>query len=48
VEQVESFKFLGAHITDDLKWSTHTDSVVKKAQQNLFNLRRLKKFGLAA
>uniref|UniRef100_A0A4W5R298 Reverse transcriptase domain-containing protein n=1 Tax=Hucho hucho TaxID=62062 RepID=A0A4W5R298_9TELE len=30
-----------------LKWSTHTDSVVKKAQQRLFNLRRLKKFGLS-
>ena len=27
--------------------STHTDSVVKKAQQRLFNLRRLKKFGLS-
>jgi hypothetical protein len=35
------------HITDNLKWSTHTDSVVKKAQQRLFNLRRLKKFNLA-
>jgi hypothetical protein len=33
VEKVESFKFLGIHITDDLKWSTHTDSVVKKALQ---------------
>ena len=33
VEKVESFKFLGLHITDKLKWSTHTDSVVKKAQQ---------------
>ena len=30
VEKIESFKFLGVHITDDLKWSTHTDSVVKK------------------
>ena len=40
-------QFLGAHITDKLKWSTHTDSVVKKAQQRLFNLRRLKKFGLS-
>jgi hypothetical protein len=39
-------KFLGVHITDKLKWSTHTDSVVK-AQQHLFNLRRLKKFGLS-
>ena len=45
--QFLSFKFLGVHITDKLKWSTHTDSVVKKAQQHLFNLRRLKKFGLA-
>ncbi|XP_055776853.1 carboxypeptidase N catalytic chain isoform X2 [Salvelinus fontinalis] len=47
VEKVESFKFLGVHITDKLNWSTHTDSVVKKAQQRLFNLRRLKKFGLS-
>jgi hypothetical protein len=33
VEKVDSFKFLCVHITDDLKWSTHTDSVVKKAQR---------------
>ena len=33
VEKVGSFKFLGVHITDKLKWSTHTDSGVKKAQQ---------------
>jgi hypothetical protein len=31
VEKVESFKFLGVHITDKLKWFTHTDSLVKKA-----------------
>ena len=30
-----------------LKWSTHTDGMGKKAQQHLFNLRRLKKFVLA-
>ena len=47
VEKVESFKFLGVHITDKRKWSTHTHSVVKKAQQRLFNLRRQKKFGLS-
>ena len=41
----ESFKFLGLRITDKLKWSIHTYSVVKKAQQRLFNFRRLKKFG---
>ena len=33
VEKVESFKFLDIHFTDKLKWFTHTDSVVKKAQQ---------------
>jgi hypothetical protein len=44
VKKVESFKFLGIHITDNLKWSTHT--VVKKAQQCLFNHWRLKKFGM--
>ena len=26
VEKVESFKFLGVHISDKLKWSTHTTS----------------------
>ena len=41
-EKVESLNFLGIHITDKLKWSTHTDSVVKNAQLRLFNLRRLK------
>jgi hypothetical protein len=31
VEKVESFKFLGVHITDKLKWSTYTDSVVNNS-----------------
>ena len=44
VERVESFKFVGVHITDKLNWSTHTDSVVKKAEGGF---RRLKKFGLS-
>ena len=48
VEEVERFKFLCVNITNKLKWSTHTDSVGKKAQQRLFNLRRLKKFGLSS
>ena len=34
------------HITKDLKWSKHTCTVVKKAQQCIFPLRRLKKFGI--
>ena len=42
VEQVESFKFLGVHINNKLEWSKHTKTVVKRARQNLFPLRRLK------
>ncbi len=45
VERVNSFKFLGVHITEDLTWSAHTDAVLKKAYQRLFFLRRLRKFG---
>ena len=47
LEKVESFKFLSVHISVNLKWSTHTDSVVKNAQPSLFNPKWLKKFGLA-
>jgi hypothetical protein len=34
VERVESFKFLGVHITKDLSWSKHTNTVVKWARQH--------------
>ena len=30
VKKGESFKFLGVHITDKLKWSSHTDTVLKR------------------
>ena len=46
VEQLESFKFLGVHITNDLSWSKHTKTVMKRGRQNLFPLRRLKRFGM--
>ena len=31
VEQVESFKFLGVHITNKLEWFKYTKTVVKRA-----------------
>ena len=46
MEQIESFKFLGVHITNKLTWSKHTKTVVNRARQNLVPLRRLKIFGL--
>ena len=44
VERVDTFKYLDVEITDDLTWSTHLGTMVKKASQRLFHLRRLKKF----
>ena len=46
VEQVETFLFLGVHITNKLTWSKHTKTVVTRAQPNLFPLRSLKRFGM--
>ncbi|KAL0152550.1 hypothetical protein M9458_052273 [Cirrhinus mrigala] len=46
VAVVDSFKFLGTNISQDLKWDIHIDSIVKKAQQRLYFLRQLKKFNL--
>ena len=43
VEQFESVKFLGVHI-NKLTWSKHNKTVVTRARQNLFPLRRLKRF----
>ena len=43
VERVSNIKFLGLHITSDLTWSANTSHLVKKAQQRLFFLRRLRK-----
>lgn len=43
VERVQTFKFLGVHISADLSWSTNTSALVKKAQQRLHYLRVLKR-----
>ncbi len=46
VTAVESFRFLGTTISQDLKWDIHVDSIVRKAQQRLYFLRQLRKFNL--
>ena len=42
VECVDNIRFLGIHISCDLTWSLNTSSLVKKVQQRLFFLRKLK------
>ena len=44
VDRVSSFKYLGVHITEDLTWTTHINTLVGKARQRLFHLRQLRKF----
>ncbi|KAK1802734.1 hypothetical protein P4O66_021276, partial [Electrophorus voltai] len=46
VERVDSFRYLGVHISQDLSWSCHTNSLAKKARQCLYHLRRLRDFRL--
>ncbi|KAI4874696.1 hypothetical protein NFI96_021606, partial [Prochilodus magdalenae] len=48
VERVKTFKFLGVHISEDLTWSHNTHYIVRKSQQRLYFLRRLRKFGMSA
>ncbi len=46
VTAVESFRFLGTTISQDLKWDNHIDSIVRKAQQRLYFLCQLRMFNL--
>ncbi len=43
VENVNNIKFLGLYITNDRTWTVNTHYLVKKAQQRLFFMRKLKK-----
>ncbi len=39
VERVSSFKYLGVNISEDLTWTAHIQTQVKKARQRLYHLR---------
>uniref|UniRef100_A0AAV2JLM6 Reverse transcriptase domain-containing protein n=1 Tax=Knipowitschia caucasica TaxID=637954 RepID=A0AAV2JLM6_KNICA len=48
ITSVESFRFLGTTITQDLKWEPIISSLIKKAQQRMYFLRQLRKAKLPA
>uniref|UniRef100_A0AAV2KXX2 Reverse transcriptase domain-containing protein n=1 Tax=Knipowitschia caucasica TaxID=637954 RepID=A0AAV2KXX2_KNICA len=48
ITSVESFRFLGTTITQDLKWEPTISSLIKKAQQRRYFLRQLRKAKLPA
>ena len=45
LEVVEETKLLGIIIRNDLSWSSHVTSMVKRANKKLWTLRRLKRLG---
>ena len=46
VEKVFSYKLLGVKHSEDLKWNSHIESILKKANSRLYALHQLKKSGL--
>ena len=43
--RVKSYKLLRIWLDDDMKWSTNTDYITKKAAKRLYLLRKLKNYG---
>ena len=46
VSAVETFRFLGSFISQDLKWAPNVDSITKKAQQRMYFRGQIRKFNL--
>ena len=46
VDRVSTFKLLGVHISNDLKWTQHIDTVTSKIASRLYFLRLLKRAGV--
>ncbi|XP_051931249.1 uncharacterized protein LOC127607160 isoform X1 [Hippocampus zosterae] len=46
VSTVETFKFLGITVSQDMKWEVNTISILKRAHQRMYFLRLLRKHGL--
>ena len=47
VDRVSTFKLLGVHVSNDLKWTEHVRAVTSKASSRLHFLKQLKRAGCA-
>jgi len=45
LEQVMTFKLLGVHVANDLKWTYHVDAVTSQISSRLYFLKQLKRSG---
>ena len=48
IDRVSSYKLLGLHVTDTLRWNDHVSSICTKAAQRLHFLKQLKHAGMSA
>ena len=48
VKKVQSTKLLGVYLSDDLKWDCHVEKIHEKAAKRLYQLRILKRDGVAS
>ena len=46
IELVATAKILDLNVSSNLKWNSHIDSIIKKAQKRLYSLSQLKRSGL--
>jgi len=47
IEQVTSYKLLGLHVTEKLRWSEHVSAICSKAAQRLHFLKQLKRAAMS-
>jgi len=47
VDRVLTFKLLGVHVFNDLKWTEHVSAVTKKASSRLHFIKQLNRVGCA-
>jgi len=45
VDRVATFKLLGVHVSNDLKWAQHVDAISAKVASRLYFLKQLKRTG---
>ncbi len=45
IERVSTFRLLGVHIDDNLKWTSHTSYIYSKASSRLYFMKLLKRSG---
>jgi len=47
VDRVATFKLLGVHVSNDLKWAQHVDAISAKVASRLYFLKQLKRTGVS-